>query len=228
LISVSLLASAFALGLLALPHCGSMCACQFAAPWLQKPLHFQLGRFVAYVAGGALAGGVSSGVLGLASGGLQVFQAMNWMLMSVLAFSALLLLWRGQSLGVLVQERIHLPPALQRKLGHLQRSNPAASLKAGLLWLFMPCGVLWAGFMLAYVSGSPFQGALIMAVFALTSGAGLQLVSSLRESLAGRVGDTLMLRASGALILLGLLLMASRQAGIILTPVWLQGLGFCL
>ena len=77
-----------------------MCACQFAAPWLRKPLYFQAGRFLAYTAGGALAGGISSGVLGMASNGIQVFQALNWMLMSVLAFSAVLLLWRGQSLGV--------------------------------------------------------------------------------------------------------------------------------
>jgi sulfite exporter TauE/SafE len=228
LISVSLLASAFALGLLAMPHCGSMCACQFAAPWLRKPLYFQAGRFLAYTAGGALAGGISSGVLGMASNGIQVFQALNWMLMSVLAFSAVLLLWRGQSLGVLVQERIQLPPALQRKLGAVQQVSPVASFKAGLLWLLMPCGVLWAGFMLAYIAGSPLQGALIMAVFALTSGAGLQLVSSLRQALSGRVGDALMLRASGLIILLGLGVMLGRQAGFISSPVWMESMGFCL
>lgn len=225
---MSLLASAFALGLLAMPHCGSMCACQFAAPWLKKPLQFQLGRFIAYVSGGALTGGVSSGVLGLASGGLQVFQAMNWMLMAVLAFSAILLLWRGQSLGGLLQEKIHLPPALERKLRPLQRPSAFASFHAGLMWLFMPCGVLWACFMLAYVSGSPIQGALIMAVFSVTSGTGLQLVSSLRESLAGRVGDTLMLRVSGAIILLGMGIMLGRQAGLISSPVWMEGIGLCL
>lgn len=228
MISVSLLTSAFALGLLAMPHCGSMCACQFAAPWLRKPLHFQAGRFIAYITGGAVAGGVSSSLLGLASSGIQVFQAVNWMLMVVLAFSAVLLLWRGQSLGVLVQEKIHLPPALQRKLAPLQQPSPAASLKAGLLWLLMPCGVLWAGFMLAYLSGSPVQGALIMAVFATTSGAGLQLVSSLRQSLSSRVGDALVLRASGAIILLGLAIMLGRQVGLISNPLWLQGIGLCL
>jgi len=227
-ISVSLLTSAFALGLLAMPHCGSMCACQFAAPWLRKPVHFQLGRLIAYVAGGVLAGSVSSSLLGLASSGVQVFQAVNWMLMAVLAFSAVLLLMRGQSLGALVQQKIHLPPALERKLAPLQQPGPAASLKAGLLWLFMPCGVLWAGFMLAYLSGSPVQGAIIMAVFAITSGAGLQLVSSLRQSLSGRLGDVQVLRASGAIILLGLAIMLGRQAGVLSTPAWLQGIGLCL
>lgn len=205
-----------------------MCACQFAAPWLLKPLQFQLGRFIAYVAGGALAGGSSSGVLSLASGGLQVFQAMNWMLMALLAFSAILLLCRGQSLGVLVQQRIHLPPSLERKLESVQRISPTASFKAGLLWLLMPCGVLWAGFMLAYISGSPIQGALIMAVFSVTSGAGLQFVSSLRASLAGRMSDTLMLRASGAVVLLGLGMMLGRQVGLISSPVWMEGIGLCL
>ena len=180
------------------------------------------------MAGGAIAGGVSSSIMGLAATGIQVLQALNWMLMAVLAFSAVLLLWRGQTVGGLVQERIQLPPALQRKLNPGQRVNAAASLKAGLLWLFMPCGVLWAGFMLAYIAASPAQGALIMAVFALTSGAGLQLASSLRQSLTSRVGEVCMLRASGAIILLGLGIVLGRQAGLVLTPVWLQGVGLCL
>ncbi|MFN7507483.1 MAG: hypothetical protein ACK5Q1_18195, partial [Limnobacter sp.] len=83
-------------------------------------------------------------------------------------------------------------------------------------------------FMLAYLSGSPVQGAIIMAVFAITSGAGLQLVSSLRQSLSGRLGDVQVLRASGAIILLGLAIMLGRQAGVLSTPAWLQGIGLCL
>ncbi|HEX4855315.1 MAG TPA: sulfite exporter TauE/SafE family protein [Limnobacter sp.] len=228
MVSLSLLASALALGLLAMPHCGSMCACQFAAPWLQKPFHFQLGRFLAYTAGGVLAGGVSAGVVNMAASGLGLFKALNWMLMAVLLFSALLLLWRGQTLGTLVQERIQLSPALQRKLGGVQRPSAASALKAGLLWLLMPCGVLWAGLMLAYLSGSAFQGGLIMAVFAATSAAGLQLVSSLRKVMLNRAGEALVLRTSGGLLLLGLVLMAGRQAGLLPAPAWLQSLGLCL
>ena len=228
MVSLSLLSSALALGLLAVPHCGSMCACQFAAPWLEKPLAFQLGRTLAYTAGGAIAGGVSSSVLGLAANGARVFQALNWMLMVVLFFSAVLLLWRGQPLGALVQQRIQLSPALQRRIGGAQKASAVSSLKAGLLWLFMPCGVLWAGLMLAYLAGSPLQGALVMAVFALTSGTGLQLFSRLRQTLATRAGESLMMRSSGAVILLGIGLMVGRQAGWVPTPVWLQGLGLCL
>lgn len=228
MVSLSLLASALALGLLAVPHCGSMCACQFAAPWLEKPLAFQMGRTVAYITGGAIAGGISASVLGFASSGARVFEALNWMLMTVLFFSAVLLLWRGQSLGALVQQRIQLSPALQRRIGAVQKTSAASSLQAGLLWLFMPCGVLWAGLMLAYLAGSSFQGALVMAVFALTSGTGLQLFSRLRQTLATRVGDKLMMRSSGAVILLGIGLMVGRQAGWVPAPVWLQGLGFCL
>lgn len=228
MVSLSLLVSALTLGLLAVPHCGSMCACQFAAPWLEKPLAFQLGRTMAYITGGAVAGGISASVLGLASSGARVFAALNWMLMVVLFFSAVLLLWRGQPLGAMAQQRIQLSPALQRRIGVAHKASAASSLQAGLLWLFMPCGVLWAGLMLAYLAGSSFQGALVMAVFALTSGTGLQLFSRLRQTLAARVGDKLMMRSSGAVILLGIGLMVGRQAGWIPTPVWLHGLGFCL
>lgn len=191
-------------------------------------MHFQTGRFISYVFGGALAGGVSASMLGFASSGIQVFKALNWMMMVVLVFSAVLLLFRGQTVGALVQECVQLPAALQRKLGQAQHANPLISLKAGLLWLLMPCGVLWAGLMLAYVSGSVVQGALIMAVFAISSGAGLQLVSSLRQSLSVRVGDALMLRLSGAMVLLGLGTMLARQAGYISSPGWMQGIGLCV
>jgi uncharacterized protein len=227
-VSLSLLAAAFTLGLLALPHCGSMCACQFAAPWLRKPLHFQAGRLLAYTLGGAAAGGASASMIALAVRGLGVFRALHWMLMAILVFSALLLILRGQTLGALVQERIRLPVALQRKLGTVQQPTASSSLKAGLLWLLMPCGVLWAALMLAYLAASPLQGGLIMGIFACVSGLGLQLVNSLRRLIGQRGGDAVLMRASGGVLLLGLVLIAARQVDIVSTPLWLQSLGFCL
>ncbi|HEX4878782.1 MAG TPA: sulfite exporter TauE/SafE family protein [Limnobacter sp.] len=228
MISVSLVLSAATLGFLALPHCTSMCACQFATPWLRHPLQFQLGRGIAYAMGGALAGGVSSGVLGLARLGASLFQALHWMLMAVLFFSAMLLVWRGQSLGMLLQERIHLPPALARKLNQPPRTTPRQAFKAGLLWLLMPCGVLWAAWMLAYLSGSAVQGALVMAVFAGVGGAGLQMVTTLRQALGTQAGEAMLMRASGGLILVGLALMLARQVGWVASPMWMQSLGLCL
>lgn len=187
-----------------------------------------MGRFVAYTTGGALAGGFSSNLLSFASTGAQVFQALNWMMMAVLVFSSVLLLWRGQTVGMLVQERVVLPPALQQRLGPIQNPGFAHALKAGLLWLFMPCGVLWAGLVLAYLGGSVFQGAVLMAVFAAASGAGLQLVSSLRQALSSHVGERFMLRASGAIVLFGIAIMLGRQVGLVPTPAWLGGIGLCL
>ena len=111
---------------------------------------------------------------------------------------------------------------------HLAEAFTAYRFTIPLTFAVIVYGVLWAGFMLAYIAGSPLQGALIMAVFALTSGAGLQLVSSLRQALSGRVGDALMLRASGLIILLGLGVMLGRQAGFISSPVWMESMGFCL
>jgi sulfite exporter TauE/SafE len=205
-----------------------MCACQFASTWLKKPMHFQFGRFIAYSIGGALAGGLSSNVFKMITFGIPVFQALHWMLMALLLFSSLLLLWRGQSIGTLVNHRIHLPPMLERKLNRAQNPSGSSSIKAGLLWLLMPCGVLWASLMLAYLSGSPIQGALLMAMFALSSGIGLHLANQLRQSLSNRLGETLMMRTSGGLLLLGLAIMAGRQLGWLPTPLVLQSLGLCL
>lgn len=228
MVSVSLLLAALTLALVAMPHCASMCACHFAQPWLRRPFHFQAGRAIAYTLGGAFAGGMSSALAALVVAGAPAARALNAMLMVVLASSALLLVWRGQTLQTMFSQRVRLPAAMQRSL---ELSVPATHRRAfavGLLWLLMPCGVLWAALMLAYLSGSAVQGALVMLVFAASSGVCLQLVNALRKRLVGKVGEAAVLRASGVLVLAALGLMAGRQTGLLATPVWLQGLGLCL
>ena len=44
-----------------------------------------------------------------------------------------------------------------------------APLVLGLLWAFMPCGLLYSALMVAALTGHPLEGALTMACFAMGS-----------------------------------------------------------
>jgi hypothetical protein len=45
-----------------------------------------------------------------------------------------------------------------------------APLIAGMLWALLPCGLLYSALIVAALAGNPWQGAGVMATFALASG----------------------------------------------------------
>lgn len=223
--SVSLLMSVILLGLIASPHCAGMCGCALARPWLQaNQAGFYLGKLVAYVALGALAGGVSFGLGSLLEPGALVFNALNGMLHAVLLFAGVLMLVRAKPI---VPESTGVP--IQWMVVGQPRSKPwSQSLRGGLLWFFMPCAVLYAAVALSYLSASVWQGAVLMLVFGLISSGGIALAVQLQAVVKGWFSERVMYRANGALILLSLALMAGREMGWIPTPTVLENLGLCL
>lgn len=223
--SVSLLMSVVLLGLIASPHCAGMCGCAFARPWLKiSPHGFYLGRMVAYMLLGVLAGGVSFGLSSASEPGLLIFKALNAMLHTVLLFVGVFYVLRAK------------PIMLGQTYGQIQFLSPGQSLsspflqgaQAGLLWFFMPCAVLYAALGLAYLSASVWQGALLMGLFGLISSGSIAAAAQLQAILKGRVSDSALYRANGVLILFSLTMMAGREMGWIPTPAVLEGLGFCL
>jgi len=233
-----MMTSALALGLIASPHCASMCGCGLARPWLAQPVAFHWARGLAYVAAGAVAGALSAHLAGFALQGAPVFRAFNAMLMAALFFSALLLLWRGQGLTTLVAQQVVQVPFLQRSR---PESGLSASLRSpqqgpfskrrafqvGLMWPLLPCGVLWAALMLAYLSGSVLQGGVVMLLFALVSTVAVQASGHLQRRLKGVVAEVTVNRGCGALILVGVGLMLARQFDWLPTPAFMQGLPLC-
>ena len=226
MISVSLLLTVLALGTLAVPHCATMCACNFAQRWMSPAdSGFQAGRFLAYTAMGAVAGMASQTLVGVALAGAPVFNALNWMLHAVLLFSALVLVFTGKAMGGFALQHISLPAHVQAKLKTVPSRHQ--SFRAGLLWFLMPCGVLYAALTLAFLGGSTTQGAVLMAVFALVTGAGMQAMRSVLLWANRCWSETLLNRLSGVLIVLALSTMALRNLGYLSTPAVLQSLGFC-
>jgi uncharacterized protein len=207
------------LGLTASLHCAGMCG-----PLVISLLHaarpqgategsvslavMQLGKAIGYIFAGACFGAFGSSVVALfdREGAYRILQ---WA-------GAVSLMWIGLS-----TLRVVPSPAIFDRLnqrfpafslavsGAGARFGPEIPLLAGLLWGFMPCGMVYAALFTAMLTGSGPAGAIFMAGFALgtvpavTSAA--VAATSLRawaRSTIGRLIVGFMLTALGPLSLL--------------------------
>ncbi len=208
------------MGLAGSPHCVAMCAapaggvirlvrahaqpagCASAyredSPALPHVL-FHAGRLAGYAAAGALVAGAMQ-ALGSAGDRVAALQpAMVLLHAGVLAWGLMLLASGRQAawangLGHVLAQRLRM-----------RRSPGQGALLAGLLWVLMPCGLLYSALALASLGNGPAQGALAMLAFAGGSGAALLLApwawARLRQRMAP-LGERWSARAAGAVLAL--------------------------
>lgn len=164
----------FLAGLLGGVHCAGMCgglvgAFALGLPGDRSPLVVQLacnlGRVATYVGLGAAAGALGAGTL--------LFADVLPMQKILFGASSVVLLAMGLYLGGLFPrfaelERVGRAP-WRRIQPLLARVLPIRTLQsavvAGLLWGFLPCGLVYSAVVLALASASAPRGALVMAVF---------------------------------------------------------------
>jgi hypothetical protein len=173
--------SAFIVGLLGGVHCIGMCggivgALTFGLPETDRrslatqlpfQLSYNLGRLLSYVVAGAIMGG-----LGLLLAELMPIQAAQQALLLLAGLFMVLLglylagwwmvLNRVERVGGLLWRRIE---PLGRKLMPVQ--SPAQALAIGMLWGWLPCGLVYTMLINAVSSGGALQGAALMLAFAL-------------------------------------------------------------
>jgi uncharacterized protein len=206
--------SAVLLGLAGAPHCAAMCGPSCAAVLGRESngavpaatsWAFHGSRVVGYAVAGALAAG---GVAVLsASGSAAPLLRPLWTLMHVaaLALGMWLLLTGRQPAWMTRVGRARSPAAAAGEWKPMTGPLPAAA--AGSAWVAWPCGLLQSALVVAALANTPQGGALVMAVFAVTSAAGLQLTPWLAARLAaqGR-GDKVAVaavRLAGAALVVG-------------------------
>jgi sulfite exporter TauE/SafE len=130
---------------------------------------FQIGRLLGYSVLGAV---VASAMQGL--GWLTIYSAALrpiWGFFHAFALVlGLWLLWRAemplwaQALGRATWQRLL---AFASRCAAPQWGAP---LITGMLWALLPCGLLYSALIVAALGGNPWQGAGVMATFALASG----------------------------------------------------------
>ena len=100
-------------------------------------------------------------------------------------FVGLLLVWQAKQPVWLDQSAQQLWSKIRRLNVNLGRVAPVA---VGVMWAFMPCGLLYSALMVAALTGNALDGAITMACFALGSGVSLGFAPWLLLRLKG-MGD---------------------------------------
>jgi hypothetical protein len=210
--TAAIFGAVFLTGLLGGVHCAGMCGGIVAALSGQVggrrlPLHlaYNGGRVLSYALAGALAG--AAGSVGLLLDGVLPVQLALYVLANVMLIGLGLYL-AGVSSVVAWIERLGM--ALWRRIQPLTRSLLPAdtlprALGLGLLWGWLPCGLVYAVLTTALLTGDALDGAAIMAAFGLGTLPNLLLAGlALRRVTAATRARPLRVAAGGLVLGFGL------------------------
>lgn len=195
------------IGLLGGTHCVAMCggivgALSMGAPArLTLHLAYNAGRMVSYAAAGAIAGALGGASLAL-SGQLPVraflYLLANLMLVALGLY--LMGLTRVLALSERVGQRLwrHLQPLTRR---YLPARGVTQAFPLGLLWGWLPCGLVYSALATALTSGSALSGAGLMLAFGAGTLPNLLLAGLLAVRLQAYARQPAVRLASGLLVL---------------------------
>ncbi|RUO21675.1 sulfite exporter TauE/SafE family protein [Aliidiomarina haloalkalitolerans] len=162
--------AALIMGLAGSGHCLAMCGGLAAAMGMnQSParlLLYNLGRISSYAIAGLLISGALFSVTALYPNALIYLRGLAGVMMILLALY--LIRWNGaliwlERLGAVLWRRIQ---PLTRKLPQQNRRGGQIFL-AGMLWGWLPCGLVYSALAWAALSANPVQGAGFMLIFGL-------------------------------------------------------------
>lgn len=222
------LLSAFLVGLLGSTHCLGMCggivsALTFSvrddlrrSPRRLSPflLAYNTGRISSYVVAGFIAGAVGAGAFGTMPSELS-----RWMVKLVTGgfMIALGLYVAGWWPGLQLLEKWggalwrHIEPFGRRLL---PVDHPLKALALGLVWGWLPCGMVYAVLAWALTAGSATQGGLLMLAFGLGTLPMLLSIGAAAEWLKNYVRHPWVRRTAGLTVLLfGLLTILVPNSG---------------
>lgn len=204
------LLSAFLVGLLGGGHCVGMCGGIVGAVSLSLPrqrphfgyhLAYNTGRIASYTAAGVLAGLLGSS--GFFLNHVLPVEKILYLLANLMLI-ALGLYLAGLWQGVLLLERAG--GVLWRRLQPLsKRFIPVKSLPQafalGLLWGWLPCGLVYSVLVAALATGAAAQGGLLMLAFGLGTLPTLLAMGLAAERLKALLQKLWVRRTSGLLVL---------------------------
>ena len=195
----------FLIGLLGGTHCIGMCGGIVGALSLggtsRPALHlaYNAGRLASYALAGAIAGALGGASLVLADQlplRLFLYLAANLMLV------ALGLYLMGVRRALAFTERLgqrlwrHVQPHTRR---FLPVRTVAQALPLGLLWGWLPCGLVYSALVMALTSGSAQRGALLMLAFGAGTLPNLLLAGLMALRLRAYAGNRWLRFAAGVL-----------------------------
>jgi uncharacterized protein len=207
--------SAFAVGLLGGAHCAGMCggivgALAFGLPekirnhfpsTLPYQLGYNLGRISSYVVAGAIMGGLGM----LLADVVPIYPVQQALLVIAAVFMILLGLYLGGWwMGLARIER--LGGTLWTRIEPFARSllpvrSPGQAWLLGLVWGWIPCGLVYSMLVWTVSSGSVLKGAGLMLAFGLGTLPNLFAMGMVAGSLAHWSRDVRVRRLAGLLVI---------------------------
>ncbi|WP_456374661.1 sulfite exporter TauE/SafE family protein [Thiolapillus sp.] len=222
------LLGAFVVGLLGGVHCLGMCGGIIGALTLGLPqqdaasarfwvlqLAYNLGRILSYMLAGMIAGGL--GLLLAQAGPLQYTQQ----ILSVIAGLFMIMMglylggwWMGlarvEKAGSAVWKRIE---PLGRKL--LPVRSPVQAFLLGMVWGWLPCGLVYSVLIWSLSAGGLFSGAVLMGVFGLGTLPNLLLMGAAAGWLGALLRKPLARKVAGLLVILfGLMMLLQLRPAV--------------
>jgi len=210
-IDVSLL-SAFIVGLLGGVHCVGMCggivtALSLGLPESQRAtrwrylLAYNLARVSSYTIAGALFGGV--GWLASHWSGLHQVQIVLQGVAALFMIALGLYLagwWQGLAQVENIGGRLwtHLEPLGRR---FLPVRTPARAFLLGMVWGWLPCGLVYSVLVWSISTADPLYGAALLLSFGLGTLPNLLAMGFVAERLSARVRDPRVRRSAGLLVM---------------------------
>ena len=205
--------AAFVIGLMGAGHCLGMCGGVAAALTLGMPgqqktirwpylLCYNTGRLISYAIAGAIVGGAFAGLASLSG--------YSTALISLRLFAALMMIVLALYIGQWWQGIVRIEQAgqfLWRYLSPVAKSllplkSPAAALPFGLLWGWLPCGLVYSTLSWAAVSGSTVAGAGVMFAFGLGTLPAMIAVGTMAQQLQTLLKSLYFKRASALMLLI--------------------------
>lgn len=206
------LLSALVLGFAGSVHCLGMCggiagALSQAAPArgpLVASLHtllYSLGRITSYAMAGALAGAFGAFFAGIPT----TFGLIRFAVGLVIVVIGLQIAFAGRLFAPVERAGLalwRLLSPLARRIGRPERAWQVFSL--GLLWGWLPCGLVYSGLVVAAASGSALTGAIAMVGFGVGTLPAVWAVTGFGAALARLGGGASVRRSAGiALVCFG-------------------------
>lgn len=197
----------FLVGLLGGTHCIGMCGgivgalSLGAAARVSLQLAYNAGRILSYVVAGAVAGALGGASLALAD---QLPARLALYVLANLMLVALGLYLLGVTRALAFSERFGF--RLWRRLQPLSRRylparRVAQAFPLGLLWGWLPCGLVYSALVSALASGSAADGAALMLAFGLGTLPNLLLAGLLAVRLKAYAARPAVRWSAGLLVL---------------------------
>jgi len=208
--------TAFVVGLLGGAHCVGMCggivsALTFGLPQEQRgrlaammpfQLAYNLGRITSYVVAGAVMGALGMLIAEL----MPVYYAQHVLLAVAGIFMILLGLYLG-GWWMVLNRLEQAGGALWRRIEPISRRllpvrTPGQALVVGMIWGWIPCGLVYSMLVTAVAAGSALQGAALMLAFALGTLPTLLSMGMLAGAAARLAGSRAARRVAGGMVIL--------------------------